>query len=160
MRDGGDLRQVSCQREEVGADDGSSDIAGEATRAAPGASVEAEGASEEGDPSLDVGAEVPEPLVNPVALDHVQDLEAALLGGAHVLDVEGLSILQVCLGRVAAIEGDLPRHPSVDLLLALDGAGDERGVGGVAVLDDPVQDEPRSAARQRELVSVMSRANP
>src|SRR5690606_13829757 len=102
---------------EVRGDDGGADVASEAGPSAPGAPLEPEAALEERDPTLDAGAEVPEAAVDPVAPRHVAHLEGSLLGEGEILHAERLALLQIGSRSVAAVEGGLPRHPAVDLLL-------------------------------------------
>ncbi len=81
-------RERATSGDEVRRDDGGADVAGEAFLASPVYPLEAEATLQERNPALDAGAEVPQLAVHPMALDHVEDVEASLPGEAHVLDAE------------------------------------------------------------------------
>ena len=81
--------------QQVVGDDAAPHIALEALPARPGAAVEAEGAFQGGDACLDAGTEVSELLVDPGALCHSKDREAALLGKDGVFH-----LVLFCKGKI------------------------------------------------------------
>ncbi len=141
--------------EEVGGDDRGADITGEGGLTPPRAAAQAEDALEERDDTFDSGSEVSEFLEEPGLRDHVLDLETALLGENHVLDAQGLGGVEIILAGIATVHGSLAWVASVLVVLALKHADEKSGVGWVALLDDPVEDETADAARQRDLEPVV-----
>src|SRR5512139_2575865 len=65
--------------------------------ACPGAASEPKGTFEPGDVGFNPGPKLPQPLVDPVALDHLQHTQALLLGKHHVLDALAFSPAQIVL---------------------------------------------------------------
>ena len=84
-----------CKYQKVIRDDAAPYISFEALPTRPGAAVETEGSFQCGDARLDAGSEVPELLVDPTALGHIQDSEAAFLCKDGVLHV-----VLFCKGKI------------------------------------------------------------
>ena len=59
------------------------------------------------------------------------------------------------LAGITAISGDLPRRRAAAGDLALDHGQKALGIGGVAGLDDDIEDQAAAAGDQVELVSVL-----
>src|SRR6202023_2274742 len=78
------------QEGEVVGDDRRPDVGLEVREATPCGARQAIGALEAGDASLDAGAEVAQLAIDPVALDHVLDRQAALLVEGDIGDAPGL----------------------------------------------------------------------
>jgi hypothetical protein len=68
------------------------------------------GSLQAGDPGLDPGAEVARLAIDPAALDHVFDRQAALLVEGDILDAARLGGGEIVLAGITAIGGDLPRR--------------------------------------------------
>jgi hypothetical protein len=77
---------------------------------APSAACQTVGSLEAGDPGLDPGAEVAQLAIDPAALDHVFDREAALLVEGDILDAARLGRCEIVLAGITTIGGDLPRR--------------------------------------------------
>ena len=65
---------------------------------------------EAGDPGLDPGAEVAQLAIDPAALDHVFDRQAALLVEGDILDAARLGGGEIVPAGITAIGGDLPQR--------------------------------------------------
>lgn len=145
---------MTGEHEEVEAEDGAPDVGVERGKRPPGAAVEAEDALEPGEEPLDAGAEAAESSVDPVATDHVADLEASVCGEGHVGDPPALQAGEIGLGREATVEGRLARRSTVEVDLSVDHRLGQGDVGGVALEQDAIEDQRRGAAGQTDLVTV------
>ena len=76
-------------------------------RSAPGATGGAIGALEAGDRRLDAGAEVAQTTVDPRALDHLGNGDAALLVEGDIGDAAGFGGNEIGAASIAAIGGGL-----------------------------------------------------
>jgi hypothetical protein len=121
---------------------------------APGAARQTVGSLEAGDPGLDPGAEVTQLTIDPAALDHVFDRQATLLVEGDILDAARLGRCEIVLAGITAIGGDLPRRHAATGDLAFEHRQEALGIGGVAGLDDDIEDQAAVAGDQVELVSV------
>src|ERR1700687_1041574 len=86
------------QHQIVGHDRGP-DVGLEVIEAAPGAACQTVGSLEAGDPGLNAGAEVAQLAIDPAALDHVFDGQAALLVEGDIVDTVALAVVR--LSRLA-----------------------------------------------------------
>jgi hypothetical protein len=93
------------------------------------------------------------------ARGHVVDAEATLLGEDDIVEAAGLGLREVVLAGEGAVRGRLSRIASEEVALAIEHAQEERGVGGVAVFDDPVEEEPALATDEGDLAAVVSIGN-
>src|SRR5450756_1175123 len=66
--------------------DGTPDILPETWPSLPGAAIQTKGPFQPGDVRFDAGPEVPQLLVNPQALNHIQNSQASPLGEHDVFD--------------------------------------------------------------------------
>src|SRR5690348_10923780 len=131
------------------------DVGLEVIEPAPGTACQAVGSLEAGNPGLDPGAEIAQLAINPAALDHVLDCQAALLVEGDIGDAERLGCREIILAGIAAIRSDLPRRHAAMGDLPLEHRQEALGIGGVAGLDDDVEDQAAAAGDQVELVSVL-----
>jgi hypothetical protein len=92
-------------------------------------------------PVLDPGAEVAQLAINPAALGHVFDRQAALLVEGYIGDAARLGCREIILAGIAAIGRDLPRRHAAMGDLPLEHRQEAFGIGGVAGLDDDVEDQ-------------------
>ena len=145
---------MASEDEQIAAEDRAPDVGAEGGQALPGAAVEAEDALEPGDDAFDAGPEVAQLAVDPGAAGHVGDLEAAVLGEGDVAHAPGLQGRQIGFRGEAAVEGGLGGRAAVEVDLALDHGVGQRGIGGIAVEDDAVEDQRGGAAGQADLVAV------
>jgi hypothetical protein len=99
---------------------------------------------EAGDPGLDAGAEVAQLAIDPAALDHVFDRQAALLVEGDIDDTVGLGRCEIVLAGITAIGGELSRGHATTGDLALEDGQEALGIGWVAGLDDRHQGSSRS----------------
>src|SRR5215813_15241720 len=83
------------------------DIGLEMVEPAPCAASPAIGALEARDAGLDAGAEVAQPAIDPSALGHVGDGQAALLVKGDITDAAGFGLIEIIAAGIAAIGGDL-----------------------------------------------------
>jgi len=123
--------------------------------AAPSAACGAIGALEAGDAGLDPGAEVAQPAVHPRAFDHVGNGDAALLVESDIGDAAGLSGGEIGAAGVAAIGGSLPRWRASAGDVAIEHRQEALGIGGIAALNNDIEDQAAFAGRQVELVAVL-----
>jgi hypothetical protein len=123
---------------------------------APGAAGGAVGALEAGDRSLDAGAEAAQAAVDPRALDHVGNGDAALLVKGDVTDAAGLGGDEIGAAGIGPIGGGLPRRRAAAGDVAIEHRQEALGVGGIAGFDDDIEDQPAPAGRQIELVAVLN----
>jgi hypothetical protein len=72
-----------------------------------------------------------------------------------ILDAARLGLLEIVLAGIGAIGGDLPRRHAATGDLALEHRQEALGIGGVADLDDDIEDQAAVAGDQVELVSVL-----
>src|SRR5205823_14239861 len=86
------------------------DVGLEMIEPAPGTACQAVGSLEAGNPGLDPGAEIAQLAINPAALDHVFDGQAALLVEGDIGNAERLGCREIILAGIAAIGSDLPRR--------------------------------------------------
>src|SRR5205823_4005025 len=93
--------------------------------------------------------------INPAALDHVFDRQAALLVEGDISDAARLGCREIILAGIAAIGRDLPRRHAAMGDLPLEHRQEAFGIGGVTGLDDEVEDQATAAGDQVELVSVL-----
>jgi hypothetical protein len=84
-REPGLWRFEAGEQHQVVGDDGGPDVGLEVVEPAPGATCETIAAVEAGEASLDPGAEVAQPAIDPGALDHVGNGDAALLVEGDIL---------------------------------------------------------------------------
>src|SRR5207244_10462016 len=131
------------------------DVGLEVIEAAPGAAGQTVGSLEAGDPGLDPGAEVAQLAIDPAALDHVFARPAALFVKGDILDAARLGRCEIVLAGITAIGGELPRRHAATGDLAFEHRQEALGIGGVAGLDDDIQDQAARAGDQVELVSVL-----
>src|SRR3954467_11304200 len=96
---------------------------------APGAACQTVGSLEAGDPGLDPGAEVAQLAIDPAALDHVFDRQAALFVEGDILDAACFGGGEIVLAGIPAISGDLPRRRAAAGDLALDHGQKALGIG-------------------------------
>src|SRR5689334_12916456 len=106
---------------------------------APRAACQTVGSLEAGDPGLDPGAEIAQLAINPAALDHVFDRQAALLVEGDIGDAARLGCREILPAGIAAIGSDLPRWHAAMGDLPLEHRQEALGIGGVAGLDDDVE---------------------
>src|SRR5438477_3479403 len=118
---------------------------------APGAAGQTVGSLEARDPGLDPGAEVAQLAIDPAAFDHVFDRQAALLVEGDIRDAARLGGCEIVLAGITAISGDLPRRHAATGDLALEHGQEALGIGGVAGLDDDIEDQAAGAGDQVEL---------
>ena len=100
-----------CERKQVVRYDGAAHVPFESRPARPGTPGESEGSLENRDAGFDAGAEVPELLVDPGALNHVQYRDSFALGEGNIGDPFPLGFSQVVVGGKATIGGHLRRRP-------------------------------------------------
>jgi hypothetical protein len=72
-----------------------------------------------------------------------------------ILDAARLGRCEIVLAGITAISGDLPRRRAATGDLALEHGQEALGIGGVAGLDDDIEDQAAGAGDQVELVSVL-----
>src|SRR3954467_4324859 len=147
--------QANENNEVVGHDRGP-DIGLEVVEPAPGAAGQAVGPLEAGDAGLDAGADVSPLAIDPVAADHVFDLETALLVEGHVADAASLCLAQIIATGEAAVRRCLTRRRAVRGDVALQHGQEPFAVGRVAGFDHQVEDQAAFAGGQVELVAVIN----
>src|SRR5438132_3009233 len=76
------------------------DVGLEVIEPAPGTACQAVGSLEAGNPGLDPGAEVAQLAINPAALDHVFDRQAALLVEGDIGDTARLGCREIILAGI------------------------------------------------------------
>src|SRR5208283_2437772 len=126
----------------------------------PGASVEAEGAFQSGDTSLDACPEVPEFLVHPVAFGHLQERYAASFREDGILDPFAFRKGKIVLRGEAAIGGHLPGHLAIPLSVLLKERFILVAVGRIAPYDETPEDHGGGAAGEENLVPVFRIPSP
>src|SRR5204863_6820873 len=117
------------------------DVGLEMIEPAPGAACQAVGSLEAGNPGLDPGAEIAQLAINPAALDHVFDRQAALLVEGDIGDAARFGCGEIILAGIAAIGSDLARRHAAMGDLPLEHRQEALGIGGVTGLDDEVEDQ-------------------
>src|SRR5438552_2327502 len=132
----------------------------EVIEAAPGAAGQTVGSLEAGDPGLDPGAEVAQLAIDPAALDYVFDRQAALFVKGDILDAARLGRCEIVPAGITAIGGDLPRRHAATGDLALEHGQEALSVGGVAGLDDDIEDQAAPVTRLSLCRYRTSRAPP
>src|SRR4051812_43951606 len=147
--------EANEDNEVVGHDRGP-DVSLEVVEPAPGAAGQAVGPLEAGDAGLDAGPEVAQLAIDPVAADHVFDLETALLVEGHVADAASLCLAQIIATGKAAIRRCLTRRRAVRADVALQHGQEPFAVGRVARFDHQVEDQAAPAGGQAELVTVIN----
>src|SRR6266853_3708246 len=131
------------------------DVSPEVIEPAPSAACQTVGSFEARDPGLDPGAEVPQLAIDPAALDHVLDREAALLVEGDIAHAARLGGFEIIEAGITAVGGDLPRRHPTASDLAIEHGQETLGIGRVAGLDDDIEDQAALAGGQVELVSVL-----
>src|SRR5271170_638185 len=131
------------------------DVGLEVIEPAPSAACSPIGAFEAGDAGLDPGAEVAQPAINPRALDHIGNGDAALLVEGDVLHAARRRLVEIVAAGIAAIGCGLPRRRTATGDLAIEHGQEAFGVGGIAGLDDDIEDQTALAGGEVELVSVL-----
>src|SRR5690348_2790956 len=144
-----------CEQHQVVGDDGGPDVSLEVVEPAPGAAGSAIGTFETGDSGLDPGAEVAQPAINPRALDHVGHGDAALLVKGDILHAARLGLFEIVAAGIAAIGGGLPRRRATAGDLAIEHWQEALRIGGIARLDDDIEDQAALAGGEVEFVSVL-----
>ena len=96
-------------------------------------------ALEAGDAGLDPGAEVVQPAIDPAALDHIFDSDAALLVEGDILHAACFGLLEIVETGIAAIGGHLPRRHAATGDLAIEHGQEALGVRRIAGLDDDIE---------------------
>src|SRR5262252_1893483 len=135
---------------------GGPDVGFEVVQSAPGATGGAIGALEAGDRRLDAGAEVAQTPVDPRALDHLGNGDAALLVEGDIGDAAGLGGNEIGAASIAAIGGGLPWRRARSGDVAIEHWEEALGIGRIAGLDDDIEDQAALAGGQVELVSVLN----
>src|SRR5499427_10491310 len=135
---------------------GGPDVGLEVVQSAPGATGGAVRAFEAGDRRLDAGAEVAQTTVDPRALDHLGNGDAALLVEGDVGNAAGLGGGEIGAAGVATIGGGLPRRCTCAANMAIEHRHKAFGIGRIAGFDDDIEDQSAFAGRQVELVSVQN----
>src|ERR1700750_1831371 len=135
---------------------GGPDVGLEVVQSAPGATGGAIRALEAGDRRLDAGAEVAQTTVDPGALDHLGNGDAALLVEGDVGNAAGLGGGEIGAAGVATIGGGLPRRYAGAGDMAIEHRHKALGIGRIAGFDDDIEDQSAFAGRQIELVSVLN----
>src|ERR1700739_1651719 len=113
-------------------------------------------APEAGYRRLDAGAEVAQTTVDPRALDHFGNGDAALLVEGDVGNAAGLGGGEIGAAGIAAIGGGLPRRRAGAGDLAIEHQDKALGIRRIAGFDDDIEDQSAFAGRQVELVSVLN----
>src|SRR5215831_7705155 len=135
---------------------GGPDVGLEVVQSAPGAVGGAVRALEAGDRRLDAGAEVAQTTVDPRALDHLDNGDAALLVEGDVGNAAGLGGGEIGAAGVATIGGGLPRRCAGAGNMAIEHRDKAFGIRRIAGFDDDIEDQSAFAGRQVELVSVLN----
>src|SRR6516165_4385475 len=148
------------EQHQVVGDDGGPDVGLEVVEPAPDAACSTIGAFEDGDAGLDPGAEVAQPTIDPGAADHVGNGDAALLVEGDILHAARLGLFEIVATGIAAIGGGLPRWCTAAGDLAIEHRQKALGIGGIAVLDDDIEDQAALAGDEVELVSVLHGTTP
>src|SRR6516165_4294332 len=148
------------EQHQVVGDDGGPDVGLEVVEPAPDAACSTIGAFEDGDAGLDPGAEVTQPAIDPLALDHVGDGDATLLVEGDILHAARLGLFEIVATGIAAIGSGLPRRRPAAGDLAIEHRQEALGIGGIAGLDDDIEDQAAFAGSQIELVSVLHLTTP
>ena len=117
--------------------------------AGPGATVRAEGSLEDRDSGLNSSAEIPQALIDPVALSHRQNGMPALLGKDCILNLVRLGEVPIVLRGEPAIGCYLTRHTPKKLLLAFKEYLVTITVRRIARLDETIENQGRWAAREK-----------
>src|ERR1700750_384381 len=135
---------------------GGPDVGLEVVQSAPSAAGGAVGALEAGDRRLDTGAEVAQTTVDPGALDHLGNGDAALLVEGDIGTPAGLGGGEIGAAGVATIGGGLSRRCAGAGNMAIEHRHKALGIGRIAGFDDNIEDQSAFAGRQVELVSVLN----
>src|SRR5215212_2798707 len=122
------------------------DIGLEVVEPAPGAAGQPVGPLEAGDAGLDPGPEVAQPAIDPAAVDHIFDAEAALLVKGHVAHPACLRAVQVLAAGKPAVRRRLTRRRAVRADVALQHRHEPVTVGRVAGLDHHIEDQAAPAS--------------
>src|SRR5215472_8052692 len=146
----------SGEQHQVVGDHGRPDVSPEVIQTAPGAAGAAVGALEPGDRRLDTGAEIAQAAVHPRAFDHVGDGDAGFLVKGDVDDPAVLGGSKIGTAGVAAVGGGLPRRRAGTGDVAVEHRQKALAVGGIAILDDDIEDQSAPARRQLQLVPVLN----
>jgi hypothetical protein len=118
------------------------------------------GAFEDRDAGLDPGAEVAQPAIDLLALDHVGNGDAALLVEGDILHAARLGLFEIVAAGIAAIGGGLPRRRAAAGDLAIEHRQEALGIGGIAGLDDDIEDQAALTGSEIELVFVLHLTTP
>src|SRR5262249_31728410 len=118
---------------------------------APGATGGAVRALEAGDGRLDAGAEVAQTTVDPRALDHLGNGDAALLVEGDVGNAAGLGGGEIGAAGVATIGGGLPRRCAGAGNMAIEHRQEALGIGRIAGFDDDIEDQSAFAGPRLSL---------
>src|SRR6202023_3764055 len=137
-----------------GGDHGRADVGLEVREAPPWGARKAIGALEAGDASLDAGAEVAQLAIDPVALDHVLDRQAALLVEGDIGDAPGLGLVEIVARGIPTIGRRLTRCAAIEGDVAVQHGNEALAVRRVTGLDHQVEDQAAPAAGQVELVPI------
>jgi hypothetical protein len=135
-------------------DDGAANVSFESSPARPGASGEPERTFENRDACFDAGAEIPEFLIDPAALDHLQDRDPFALGEGHVGEPSLLGLCEVIPGGKAAIGSYLAGRSPVQLLLPLKPRQEHGRICRVTALDHTVDNQTGVSSNNEQLVLV------
>jgi len=95
-----------------------------------------------------------------LALDHVVDGDATLLLEVDILHAARLGLFEIVATGIAAIGSGLPRRRPAAGDLAIEHRQEALGIGGIAGLDDDIEDQAAFAGSQIELVSVLHLTTP
>src|SRR6201998_3566295 len=98
-------------------------------------------APEAGDPRLDAGAEVAQTTVDPRALDHFGNGDAALLVEGDVGNAAGLGGGEIGAAGGATIGGGLPRGCGRAGNMAIEHRDKALGIGRIAGFDDDIEEQ-------------------
>src|SRR5215472_6844489 len=135
---------------------GGPDVGLEVVQSAPVATGGTLRALEAGDRRLDAGAKIPQTTVDPRALDHLGNGDAALFVEGDVGNAAGLGGGEIGAAGVATIGSGLPRRCAGAGNMAIEHRHKALGIGRIAGFDDDVKDQSAFAGRQVELVSVLN----
>ena len=130
------------EQHQIVGDHGGPDVGLEVVQPAPGAAGGAVSTLEAGDRGLDAGAEVAQAAIDPRALDHVGNGNAALLVEGDIGDAAGLGGEEIGAAGVGAIGGGLPWRRAGAGDVAVEHRQEALGVGGIAGFDDDIETSP------------------
>ena len=121
----------------------------------PGAASQAKGSFQPGDIRFDTSPKVSQLFKHPVTLDHVQHRQPSFPGKRDILNASGFGPMQVIPRGKTPIRSHLPGWALKEVFLPIQHNRKQGGVSRVTSLHQTIQNQTRTAASEKDLVTVL-----